>query len=148
MSLTQRLRFTGSRIADHRIHRRPHEDAGQSIPLLASERVKLRRRRQTSGEPASLDLEVLRGVVVRLAFVLAIVFPLAIAPVPAALVLATGSAAPSCMGHCNLPLRVPTKSAMVSDGNQPPIPRQASRVFRREPVRLAARSSEREIWLS
>jgi hypothetical protein len=45
--------------------------------LLAGERVKLRRRRQTLGEPASLDLEVLGGVVVRL--VLAISFPLAVA---------------------------------------------------------------------
>jgi hypothetical protein len=77
MGLTLGLHFTGSRRADWRIHRRPHEGAGQSIPLLAGERVKLRRRRQTLGEPASLDLEVLGGVVVRL--VLAISFPLAVA---------------------------------------------------------------------
>ena len=83
MSLILRLRFTGGRFADYRIHGRPHEDAGQSIPLLAGERVEFRGRRQTSGEPASLDLEVLGGVVVRLvlAFVLAILFPLAFVPV-------------------------------------------------------------------
>jgi hypothetical protein len=119
MSLTRRLRFTGSPIADHRIHGRPHEDAGQSIPLLAGERVKLRRRRQTSGEPASLDLEVLRGVVVRLV----LAFPLAVVPVPVVLVPAMGPAAPSSIGHCNL------RSGAAGD---PP----SARVKRRDEKRL------------
>jgi hypothetical protein len=77
MSLTRTLRFTGSLIADHWVHRWPYDDARQSIPLLAGERVKLRRRRQTSGESASLDLEVLLGVVplLVLAFTLMVVIP-------------------------------------------------------------------------
>jgi hypothetical protein len=93
--------LTGGWIADDRIHGRPPYGAGQSIPLLAGERVQFRRRRQTSGEPAPLYLAVLLGVIVRLAlgFVLAILFPLAVA-----LVLAMGPAAPSSIGHCNLPL--------------------------------------------
>ena len=95
MSLIRRLRVTGSRISGHRIHRRPGEDAGQSIPLLAGERVKLWRRRQTSGEPASLDSVVLLGVIVRLvlAFVLAIPLGAAVASV-AVIVFATRPAAP------------------------------------------------------
>src|ERR1700730_1282008 len=139
MSLIRRLRFTGGRFADYRIHGRPHEDAGQSIPLLAGERVEFRGRRQTSGEPPSLDLEVHRGVCLRLA--LEIFFPLAFVPVA----LVPGPAAPSCFGHCDLPLRIPTKSARVSVRNQPPIPRKSSRVFRWKP---AARSLARDIWLS
>jgi hypothetical protein len=61
--------LTGSLIADDWIHWRPHQGAGQSIPLLAGARVQFRRRRQTSVEPASLDLAVLLGVIPRLVLV-------------------------------------------------------------------------------
>jgi hypothetical protein len=61
MSPTGKLPFTGSLIADHRGHGWPYDDAGQSRPLLAGERIKLRRRRQTSGESALLDVDVHRA---------------------------------------------------------------------------------------
>jgi hypothetical protein len=84
----------GSLIADHWVHRWPYDDAGQSIPLLAGERVKLRRRRQTSGESASLDLEVLFGVIPLLAltFTLVVVFPVTVAVANA---FSAGLAAPA-----------------------------------------------------
>jgi hypothetical protein len=48
-------------IAYDRIHGRSHKGARQSIPLLAGARVQFRRGRQTSVEPASLDLAVHLG---------------------------------------------------------------------------------------
>jgi hypothetical protein len=74
--------------------------------LLAGERIPFLRRGQTSLEPTFLDLVVLLGVIPRLAlaFVLAILLPLAVAPVPVALVPATGPAGRSSPGHFDLSL--------------------------------------------
>jgi hypothetical protein len=75
--------------------------------LLASERVKLRRWRQPTSEPAPLNLEVLGRVVPRLvpAFVFPISFALALVRVAVVVLIpAVGAAAPSLLGQCNLPL--------------------------------------------
>jgi hypothetical protein len=56
-------------------------------------------------------------------------------------------------------LRIPTKSAIDSDRNQPPVPIEASQAFRRKPVgvavwseggniRLRSRPSRQAWWLS
>src|ERR1700730_13139152 len=120
MSLTQRLRVTGSRLSDPRVHRRPCEDAGQSVPLFARQRIQLRRRLQTTGEPPPLYLEVFCRIVVLLVLVrrpvFVVSFRLAIIPILVVFVPATGTAAPSCSGHCNLPINHLRKSLLDWSG--------------------------------
>ncbi len=109
MSLTPGLTVAGGRIVDWRIHGRPHDGAGQPIPLFAGARVDLGRRRQTSGKPAPLDLEVFRGIVIWLVLpafaVVTMMAPvLAVAPIPVVAVSMTSATTPSAMGQSNLPI--------------------------------------------
>ncbi len=77
-------------------------------------------RLQTTGEPPPLYLEVFCRIVVLLVLVrrpvFVVSFRLAIIPILVVIVPATGTAAPSCSGHCNLPINHLRKSLLDWSG--------------------------------